>query len=70
MSEGIFFSDQIVLRSHLWSLYLKMLVRGLILMLYCSPVILLSVVSTFFEKLVNNRIVDYLEKFGLFSDFQ
>ena len=70
MSEGIFFSDQIVLRSHLWSLYLKMLVRGLILMLYCSAVILLSVVSTFFEKLVNNRIVDYLEKFGLFSDFQ
>ena len=70
MSEGIFFSDQIVLRSHLWSLYLKMLVRGLILMLYCSPVILLSVVSTFFEKLVNNRLVDYLEKFGLFSDFQ
>ena len=26
--------------------------------------------STFFEKLVNNRLVDYLEKFGLFSDFQ
>ena len=30
---------------------------------------LLSVVSKFFEKLVNNRIVDNLEKFGLFSDF-
>ena len=31
---------------------------------------LLSVVSKFFEKLVNNRIVDHLEKCGLFSDFQ
>ena len=34
------------------------------------PVSLLSVVSKVFEKLVNNRIVDYLEKCGLFSDFQ
>ena len=34
------------------------------------PVSLLSVVSTVFEKLVNNRIVDHLEKCGLFSDFQ
>ena len=34
------------------------------------PVILLSVVSKVFEKLVNNRIVIHLEKFGLFSDFQ
>ena len=31
---------------------------------------LLSVVSKVFEKLVNNRIVDHLEKYGLFSDFQ
>ena len=30
----------------------------------------LSVVSKVFEKLVNNRIVDHLEKCGLFSDFQ
>ena len=29
-----------------------------------------SVVSKVFEKLVNNRIVDHLEKCGLFSDFQ
>ena len=36
---------------------------------YC-PVSLLSVVSKAFEKLVNNRIVDHLEKCGLFSDFQ
>ena len=33
------------------------------------PAILLSVVSEVFEKLVNNRIVDHLEKCGLFSDF-
>ena len=34
------------------------------------PVSLLSVVSKVFEKLVNNRIVHHLEKYGLFSDFQ
>ena len=33
------------------------------------PVSLLSVVSKVFEKLENNRIVDHLEKCGLFSDF-
>ena len=31
---------------------------------------LLSVDSKFFEKLVNHRFVDHLEKGGLFSDFQ
>ena len=36
----------------------------------CCPVSLLSVVSKVFEKLVIKRIVDYLEKFGRFSDFQ
>ena len=36
---------------------------------YC-PVSLLSVVSKVFEKLVNNRIADHLEKCDLFSDFQ
>ena len=34
------------------------------------PVSLLSVVSKIFEKLVNKRFVDRLEKCGLFSDFQ
>ena len=37
---------------------------------YYHPVSLLSVVSKVFEKLVSNRIVDHLEKCGLFSDFQ
>ena len=36
---------------------------------YC-PVSLLSVNNKIFEKHVNNRIVDHLEKCGLFSDFQ
>ena len=36
---------------------------------YC-PVSLLSLVGKVFEKLVNNRIVDQLEKCSLFSDFQ
>ena len=31
---------------------------------------LLSVVSKVFEELVNNRVVDHLEKCGLFSDLQ
>ena len=34
------------------------------------PVSLLSVVSKAFEKLIINRILDHLEKCGLFSDFQ
>ena len=34
------------------------------------PVSLLSVVSEVFEKRVNDRIADHLEKCGLFSDFQ
>ena len=34
------------------------------------PVSLLSVVNKVFYKLVNNRIVDHLKEYGLFSDFQ
>ena len=34
------------------------------------PVRFLSLVSKVFEKLVNNRIVDHLEKCGLFTDFK
>ena len=36
---------------------------------YCC-ISLLSVVSKVFEKLVNNRTVDHLEKCGLFCDFK
>ena len=34
------------------------------------PVSLLSVVSKVFKKLVNNRIADHIEKYGLYCDFQ
>ena len=34
------------------------------------PVSLLSVVSKVFEKLVNNKFVDHLQKCGHFSDFR
>ena len=34
------------------------------------PVSLRPVISKVYEKLVNNGIVDHLEKFNLFSDFQ
>ena len=36
---------------------------------YC-PVSLLFMVSKVFEKLLNNRFVDHLEKCSLFSDFR
>ena len=36
----------------------------------CLPVTLFSVVSNIFKKLLNNRIVDHLDKCGLFYDFQ
>ena len=45
-----------------------MLGKGLQLKTTTCP--LLSVVSKVFENLVNNRIVDHLEKCRLFSDFQ
>ena len=48
-------------------LYLRMLGKGQQLRTTFS---LLSVVSKVFEKLVNNRIVDHLDKCGFFSDFQ
>ena len=51
---------------HLWSLYVgeRFTAKNY------RHVILISVVSTVFEKLANNRIVDHLEKCGLFPDFQ
>ena len=44
--------------------------KGLLLKTTIPVNPVLSVVSKVFEKLVNNRIVDHLEKCGLFSDFQ
>ena len=46
-----------------------MLRKGLLIKT-THPASLLFVVSKVFEKLVNNRIVDQLEKCGFFSDFQ
>ena len=46
-------------------LYLRILGRGLLQKNF-RPVSLFSVVSEVFEKLVNNRLNDHLDKFGLF----
>ena len=59
---------QIVGRFHLWSLYLRILGKGLQLKTTALLVFFLWLVV--FEKLVNNRIIDHLEKCGLFSNFQ
>ena len=59
---------QTVGRSNWWSLYLRML--GECLQLKTTAILVLSVVGKDFEKLVNKKIVDHLEKCGLFSDFQ
>ena len=68
MSEGVLFSR--LLEGLICGfLYLRMLGEYSIAKNYI-PVSFLSVVSKVFEKLVNNRIVDHLEKCGLFSDFQ
>ena len=44
----------------MWTLYLRMSGKGL----------LLITTTLLVEKLVNNRIVNHLEKCGIFSDFQ
>ena len=36
---------------------------------YC-PISLFSLVRKVFEKVINSRIVDHLEKYGLLSDLQ
>ena len=51
---------------HWWSLYLRMLEKGLRL----KTTTLLSLLSKVFEKLANNRIFGHLENFGLFCNFQ
>ena len=60
--------SQTVVQLHQWSLFLRIGEQSTAKN-YC-PVSLLSVVSKVFDKLVNNRIVDHVEKCGIFSDFQ
>ena len=60
---------QTVGRSHQWPLYLRTLREQCTAKNYHHDSSL-SVISKVFEKHVNNRIVDDLEKGGLFSDFQ
>ena len=66
LSEGILFSR---LLEGLISIVFKNIGEKSVAKNY-YPVRLLSLVSKVFEKLVSNRIVDHLEKCGLFSDFQ
>ena len=51
-------------------IYLRMLGKGLQLKTIILLFFFLWLVNKVFEKLVNNRIVDYLEKCGIFADFQ
>ena len=59
---------QIVGRFHQWSMYLRMLGKGLQLKTNALLVFFLWLVKSL--KNLNNRIVDHLEKCGLFSNFQ
>ena len=61
---------QIAGRSHRWSLYLRKNGERCAPNNYHPLISFLPVDSKIFERLVNNRIVDHLEKCGLFSDFQ
>ena len=53
----------------MWYLYLRMLTKGLLLKTTDQLVFFLWLVKPL-KKLVNNRIVDQLKKFGYFSEFQ
>ena len=66
VSQGLVF--QIFGRSHWWSLYLRILVVSLLLKTTALLVFFLWLVV--FKKLVNDMIVDHLEKCSLFSEFQ
>ena len=54
----------------MWSLYLRMLGKGLLLKTTSLLVFFLWLVNTLKNLQIHNRIVDHLEKCGLFSDFQ
>ena len=60
---------QILGRVHQWSLYLRMLGKGLQLKTTALLIFSLWLVK-YLKKLVNNRFANHLEKCGLFSDFQ
>ena len=68
MSEGILFLRFSGLFSSVFTVFKNFGERG-IAKNYC-PVIFLSVVSRVSEKLLNDRLVNHLEKCGLFSNFQ
>ena len=70
MFEGALFSKLLEGFIGVPYVYLRMLGKGLQLKTTTLLVFFLWLVNKVFEKLVNNRIVDYLEKCGLFSDFQ
>ena len=70
MFEGALFSKLLEGFIDVPYIYLRMLGKGLQLKTTTLLVFFLWLVNKVFEKLVNNRIVDYLEKCGLFSDFQ
>ena len=59
---NVYVSPKLVGRSHLQSLYL--------LAKNYHPFSLFSMIREIFEKLVNNRHVDHLQKCGLFCDSQ
>ena len=61
---------QIVGRQHLWSLPVLRNNGKRSTATHYGLVCLLSVLSKIFEKLVNDRLIDHLKKYGLFSDFQ
>ena len=63
----VVFTFLIVGRFHQWSLYFRMFGKGLQLKTTSLLVFFLWLVKS--EKLVNNRIVDHIEKCCLFSDF-
>ena len=70
MPEGVSFSRLLEGFNSLdrCSLYLRMLGEALQLKTTAVLVLFLWLINS--EKLVNNRIVDHLEKRGLYSDFQ
>ena len=55
-----------VCESHLGSLYLRIFGGDFLMETIALLAFLLQLVSSLFEKLANNRLIDHPEKFGLF----